>query len=271
VLHSLHDQIAKKRDLLADQVRSYEMSLSSHEPGALDRAFFLHQVNEAYATLGVLIGANGIHPFVIYSELIRIMGALSIFLPERTCDEIKLYDHTDLATIFRWVRDEIVRRLECLQILHYETADFIGTSAGMEARLRQNWLLDNWKWYVGAQSDEVDADRLIKILSSQEYIFVLASPSTVRGAFQKAAQGLSFKPLTQVGAPLPVTQRWVYFEVSKSGPVWSSVKSELTLALEFQRSVIANLDKLTGSYTIEFKSRGATFNVRMRLFAVPTS
>ena len=272
ILRSLHDRVVKKHELAADQVRSYGLNLSSQERGDLDRVFFLHELNQANSTLSTLIRAEGVHPFTIYTELCRILGALSIFLPERSCGEVRPYDHNDLATVFRWVRDEIVRRLECMQVQQYETSVFIGTAAAsMEARLRQNWLSENWKWYVGARTKDVDAEKLIRILTSSEYVWVLASPSTVHDAFRTAAQGLRFTPLSQVTSPLPTQGRWVYFEVSKSGPVWSSVKSELTLAIEFERSVIANLEQLAGSRLIEFKMRGNNIRVEMCLFAVPST
>ena len=273
ILRSLHDQIGKKHEILADQVRSYGLTLSSQEKGDLERVIFLHELNKASAMLGTIIRANGVHPFVMYTELCRLLGALSIFLPERVCGEVKPYDHDDLATIFRWVRDEIVRRLECLQVLNYETAVFIGNqAAGMEARLKQKWLSENWKWYVGARSKDVDSDVLIRILTSNQVVWVLASPSTVHGAFKDAATGLSFKQLLQVTSPLPVQGRWVYFEVTKSGSVWSAVKSELSLAIEFERTVIANDHRLAGSQQIEFKLRGSSeaISVEMSLFAVPS-
>ena len=270
ILRSLHDQIVKKHEVLAEQVRSYGLSLSSQERGDLERVMFLHELNQAYATLGTLIRANGIHPLVLYTELCRVLGALSIFLPERVCGEVKPYDHDNLAIVFRWVRDEIVRRLECLTVLQYETSVFIGnTAAGMEAKLKQKWLSETWKWYVGARTKDIESEKLIKILTSTEFVWVLASPSTVHGAFKTAAEGLSFKPLTQVTSPLPVQGRWVYFEVSKSGPVWASVHSELSLALEFERSVIANDHQLAGSRLIEFKMRGGNIRVELCLFAVP--
>ena len=43
----------------------------------------LGELNQAYSTLAVLAFAQGVHPFVAYIELCRIVGQLSIFTPER--------------------------------------------------------------------------------------------------------------------------------------------------------------------------------------------
>ena len=50
------------------------------------------------------------------------------------------------------------------------------------------------------------------------------------------------------------------------------MKSELSLAIEFERTVIANDHRLAGSQQIEFKLRGSSeaISVEMSLFAVPS-
>ena len=54
IVREIYDMLGKKLEVLAEQVMSRGITLVSQEPGDLDRIFMLAQVNEAYATLGVL-------------------------------------------------------------------------------------------------------------------------------------------------------------------------------------------------------------------------
>lgn len=274
ILRSLHDQIAAKLELFGERVRQMGARLAIQDGREFEKVFFVHQLNEAYASLGVFVRSNGVHPLTVYHELARIMGQFSIFVPtERVCGEIKPYDHTDLAGCFRWIRDEIVRRMQVTDD-PYQTSRFIGNaSAGMEAFLFKDWLGERWKWYVGARSADVDTEKLTQLLvTTDEFVWKLASPSTIDMAWRGAARGLEFRALSQVPFPLPGNRRWVYFEVTKaSGDVWDAVQQELALAIQFKRNAISGIEKLDGSKTIKLQGRAGVFSVEMGLFAVPTS
>lgn len=270
IVRALQDQMARKLDVLADQIRATGLGFGAQDPGELERMMFLHQLNEHTAALGTINQAAGVHPFVVYLELVRILGALSIFLPERVAGAIKPYDHNELGEIFGWVRDEIVRRLEYLVIRRYETSLFVGTPRGMEAGLRRRWLEEKWAWYVGAQTTDISSQELITFLTSPTFQWVLASASAVDRAFNTGAEALLLRPLTQVPAPLPGQQGWTYFEVSKDGPAWEVVRREQTLSMRFQLNVIAHADQLPGSRRIELRMKNTTPRVKFCLFAVPT-
>jgi type VI secretion system protein ImpJ len=270
IVRALHDQMARKLDVLADQIRATGLGFGAQEPGELERMMFLHQLNEHTAALGTIHQAAGVHPFVVYLELVRILGALSIFLPERVAGAIKPYDHNELGEIFGWVRNEIVRRLEYLVIRRYETSLFVGTPRGMEAGLRRRWLEEKWAWYVGAQTTDISSQELITLLTSPSFQWVLASASRVDQIFNTLGQGLILKALTQVPSPLPGQQGWTYFEITKDGPVWEVVRREQTLSMRFQVGMIEHQEQLPGSRRIELKARNQTARVKFCLFAVPT-
>ena len=98
----------------------------SQEPGDLDRLFMLSELNKAYATLGVLAFARGVHPLVAYAELCRVVGQLSIFGSERRPPAIPRYDHDDLAGIFYWVKRQVELLLAAIRDYEYEQRFFVG-------------------------------------------------------------------------------------------------------------------------------------------------
>lgn len=269
LLRPLYDRMGQKMAVLAEQVRSRGLGLSSQEPGDLDRVLMLHALNEAQARYSTLVFAQGVHPFQMYAELTRIMGMLTIFLDERVNGEIKPYQHDDLGTIFRWVRDEIVRRLDALSEYVYETRFFTGAGKGMQVALDHKWLHRDWLWYVGVYTSDITPEMTITMMTSQKFAWKLASAAEVDRRFSIAAEGLEFKPLSQVPPPLPTRSGWVYFSVQKEGPAWQAVMSEQSLAMRFVVSAIANLNKLDSSRHVEFNLGQKTAKVEFCLFAVP--
>ncbi len=79
IVRAIYDIIGKKIEVLSQQVVNRGISLVSQEPGDMDRLWMLSILNAAYATLHVLGFALGVHPFTAYTELVRLVGQLSIF------------------------------------------------------------------------------------------------------------------------------------------------------------------------------------------------
>src|SRR5262249_43822056 len=81
ILQAIYDRVGKKIEVLAAQVTSRGITFDSHGPG--DPMLFaqLRELNEAYAVLGVLGFAQGVHPLTAYVELCRLVGQLAVFAP----------------------------------------------------------------------------------------------------------------------------------------------------------------------------------------------
>ena len=88
IVRAIYDMLGQKIEVLSQQVINRGLSRDARDPGDADRIAMLERLNEAYALLGVLAFANGIHPLTVYTELCRLVGQLSIFGPERRVSEI---------------------------------------------------------------------------------------------------------------------------------------------------------------------------------------
>src|SRR5205823_556513 len=79
ILQAIYDRIGKKIELLASQVVTRGISFDSHAQGDPLILAQLRELNEAYARLGVMAFAEGVHPLTAYLELARIVGQPAIF------------------------------------------------------------------------------------------------------------------------------------------------------------------------------------------------
>src|SRR5260370_17412497 len=77
ILQAVYDRIGKKIELLATQVVSRGITFDSHAQGDPQIFAQLRELNEAYALLGVMIFAQGIHPLPPYLQLSRLVARLS--------------------------------------------------------------------------------------------------------------------------------------------------------------------------------------------------
>ncbi len=272
IIRPIYDQMSAKLTVLAARVRIRGLSLAGQGAGDVDRAMALHALNQYHATLGLLAFTPGMHPYHVYLELCRIIGGLSIFLPERVAENYRPYDHADLGGIFRWAKAEIERRLNSLSGDDFEQRRFVGIPNGMQVTIESKWLHHDWTWFIGVSSPDLTAEKLISIMTSEQFRWKLGSAATVEQIYQLNAPSLALNPLRQVPARVPAGGQYVYFSIAKEGPAWQAVLNEQSLAMRFNIKTIANHDRLVGSDMIELDfGNNSRRKVTFDLFAVPNS
>lgn len=271
IVRPIYDRLSAKLSVLAERVRVRGSQLLGQDPGDGERLMALHALNQYQASLQSLAFTPGIHPFQVYLELCRIIGGLSIFLPERTAGEYRAYDHNDLGGLFRWARLEIERRLNSIGDVNYKRREFVGTPNGMQVTIDAEWLHHDWTWFIGVSSPDLADDKLISIMTSEKFKWKLGSAATVEQIYQLSAPGLMLDPLRRTPPIVPATG-YVYFSVAKEGPAWQAVLNEQTLAMRFNIQAIANRDSLVGSKIIQLDlGHNTRKTVQFDLFAVPRS
>lgn len=269
IVRAVYDIIGKKIEVLSQQVIHRGITLVSQEPGDLDRLLMLAQLNVAYTTLDVLTFAFGVHPFVAYREMARIVGQLSIFGPERRPPEIPHYDHDDLGRIFRYLKEQIELLLEQIRDYAYEQRFFEGEGKGMRVSLESKWLNTDWQWFVGVRRGNLSEKECLALLSPGELDWKLGSARQVDALFEYGAEGLHLTPLERAPRALPPSQDWVYFEVSRQNAAWKDVLQTQTLAMRLKDILIVNRENLQGKRQIVVSARGRQSPLEFALFAVP--
>ena len=102
IVQKIYDLLGANINLLAPRVMERGLSLAGQNERDLTDLLILRILNEFYASLASFTFGDGIHPLSVYTELCRIVGALSVFGPTRRVADVPRYDHDDLARIFKW-------------------------------------------------------------------------------------------------------------------------------------------------------------------------
>ena len=268
IVRAIYDIVGNKLQTLSEQVISRGLTLASQEPGDLDRLMMLSQLNEAYATLGVLAFAAGVHPFTAYTELCRLVGKLAIFGDQRRAPEVPRYDHDDLAKIFRWVKDQIDRLLNAIREQSYQQRFFVRAGLGMQVSLEPLWLNADWQWFVGVAGGEVSDAECRELLSRGQLDWKLGSKTQVELIFERGMEGLQLLPLDRTPRALP-GRGWIYYEVTRTNAAWRDVQATQTLAMRFRDTLVVNRNEAGEERTLVVNYRGKRIALQFALFAVP--
>jgi type VI secretion system protein ImpJ len=269
VVRAVYDILGKKIEVLSQQVINRGISLATQVPGDLDRLMMLSELNAGYSVLRVLAFAAGVHPFVAYTELCRLVGQLAIFGGQRRVPELPLYDHDDLAGIFRRVKELIEMLLTRIRDYEYEQRFFVGRARGMTVTLESQWFNRDWQWFIGVYRGSLSREECVELLSPGKLNWKLGSARQVEVLFERRMPGLHLTKLEQAPRALPPTGDVVYFEVARGNAAWNDVLETETLAMRINENLIANLDDLQGKQELIVSHGGKQLPLRFALFAVP--
>ena len=96
-IRAIYDIIGEKIDVLAGRVTDRGVTLASSDPGDLDDLLMLITLNESMALLHCITFAQGVHPFVAYYELCRVVVSAFDLRPRAACGR-----HTCLRSRRSW-------------------------------------------------------------------------------------------------------------------------------------------------------------------------
>lgn len=271
IVRGIYDLIGRKAEVLAEQAVTRQVGFSSSEPGDLDRLVMLGKLLEAQGALRVWAFARGVHPRTAYAELCRVAGQLAVFEPSRRLEELPLYDHDDLARIFRHVRDRIEAMLARVAILEFEQRYFVGAgTATLSVALEQKWLQSDWQCYVGVQRGDMSEETCHRLLTGEGHLdWKLGSTEEVDRLFRMGMPGLELIPADRVPRALPARSGWLYYRIGTDSPAWRSVQVTQSLGIRLRDSLILNPDELRGHRRVEVAHEGRTGGLEFALFAVP--
>jgi type VI secretion system protein ImpJ len=267
IVRDIYYRLGTKIDFLSEELSGRDVTL---DPSDLERMLWLSELNQAYSVLSVLSLAPGVHPLLAYTELCRIVGQFSLFSPKRRPPEIPKYDHDDLGTIFRYIRDQILDLLKKIPTGGYVRRDFVGEGLGMKVTFEPEWLGNEWRWYVGVQKSSLDERECVTLLEQRGLAWKLGSADQVDELFRLGMEGLRLERLAQAPHALP-GRDWLYFEVNRDSAAWRNVMKTQTLAMRLKDNMIYNRKELQGEKKIIVSLPNKQVSLQFALFAVPQS
>ncbi len=270
IVRAVYDLIGHKTEFLSQQLVSRGVGFDSRYPGDLDRLIMLTMLNTSYAALGSLIFARGVHPYLAYVELCRIIGTISVFSANRRVDELPHYDHENLGPVFSELKRRIELLLGTVRDYAFEQRFFVGVGLGMQVSLEPKWFNSDWQWFVGVRKGELTTEECRTLLSPGQLDWKLGSSRQVEFLFQHRAEGLELTPVDRPIRALPGDEDWLYYEVPrKDSPAWNDVQLTQTLAMRLKDSLILNLDRLQGERQLMVSFRDKRVSLQFALFSVP--
>jgi type VI secretion system protein ImpJ len=269
IVRAIYDIIGEKINVLSEQVTTRGIAFSSDVPGDLERMHMLMVLNEAYATLGCLTFALGVHPFDAFTELCRVVGKLSIFHPQRRPPQFPRYDHDNLGYIFPWLKRQIEFMLGLVRDYEYELRYFVGAGKSLQVALDPKWFNTGWNWYVGVNFSNISDKECQELLTPGQLNWKMGSSDQVEFLFRNRAPGLELKLLPQAPRAIPSTAGWLYYEVARGNAAWKDVQISQTLAMRFNEQLISNLAQLEGQRNLVVTFRMKQAVLQVALIAVP--
>jgi type VI secretion system protein ImpJ len=271
IVRGTYDLVSRKAELLSEQAVSRQVGFSSSEPGDLDRLIMLSKLLEAQAVLRVIAFAPGIHPREAYRELCRVAGQLAIFEPTRSLGELPLYDHDNLADVFRVVKDRIEVMISRVVALEFEQRYFTGTGKAMlSVAMEPKWFRSDWQCYVGVQHGDLPVAECQRLLSGNAHLdWKLGSTEEVDRLFRLGLPGLDLFPLDRPPRALPARSGWLFYRIGTDSPAYKSAQLTQSFAIRMRDSSIVDAENLMGQRRIEVSYEGRVTAMQFAVFAVP--
>ena len=229
-------------------------------------------MNEAYATLGVLAFAEGIHPLKAYLELGRLVGQMAIFDAEtRRPPPIPRYDHDDLAGCFYRVKTHLDALLDVVVEPEYKERPFVGAGYRMLIQeLESAWLDSSWEMYIGVQSPLERAQCVELLTDSSQLDMKVGGARRVEAIYRQRFPGLQFAHEPNPTQSLPRRPGLIYFQVDRDSEPeeWRQVVESQSLAIRVNdRFLIGDIQDRT-SLAIRL-SGGQEIGIEFTLYVVP--
>ncbi len=264
------DIVSNKRDVIAAQVTGGGLDVDVNDPAALERVLMLVSLNQVIGGLSVFASCRALHPFSAYLELCRAAGGLTTFERGPSSEGLPAYDHDDLGTVFRSLKDRIVNAIRAVRDYAYHQRYFRGVGLGLQVTLDPEWFHADWQWLVGVRKGDLSETQLRELLSPGRLDWKLGSARQVEMLFTQRLPGLELRPVAHKLPSLPSQRDWLYFEVPRDeGAAWRDVQASQTLAIRLRDSLVLNRDRLQGERRLLVEYEGDRVPLEMAMFAVP--
>jgi type VI secretion system protein ImpJ len=230
----------------------------------------LRALNEAYALMGTMFFARGLHPLSAYLELCRLVGQLSIFGASRRPPELPRYDHDDLGGCFYRVKQYIDALFQDAPQPEYKERPFIGAGLRMQVALEPSWLESIYQMFVGVKST-LPAEECVRLLTRHGQLDMkIGSSDRVDDIFSQGMPGLRFAHSPRPPRALPTVPGLVYFQVDRDSyrDEWQNVQKAQTLAIRLNANRI--LGNIQGQRVLTTKtSNNQTTSLQFSLYVLP--
>jgi type VI secretion system protein ImpJ len=195
-------------------------------PRGMEAILKMLATNSTVASLNQLCRTPQLHPYLMYLELLRLAGTLSVFKGKRTVPAFPVYRHEDLGRCFRGIKDVIDGLLDRIGTSSFFQRTFQFRNERFEVDLEDEWVSGNRLLYVGVTGED-NISRLDRNLGRLK----VCAPQDVATVTQKRLMGLGIRRLRRVPATLPERVGTYYFQLDMEGDFWAGIERDRILAI----------------------------------------
>lgn len=263
-VRSVYDHLGATAEKSARQMIDRGVAFASGHREDLERILHLHAVNTALGGLAHMPFTPGIHPFELYRELCRAVGALSIFRKERRIPELPKYDHDNIGPCFQKLKSLL--SIETEQQTDYVRVPFSSEGFQMTVRLQTDWMQPTWACYIGIES-ELPNSRVSDLLTSERELGVKAgSAEQVDKIYSRGRRGVKIMAVADAPRVFP-GKNWHFFRIDREG-AWDDVERSLNLGIRFNDRRVEQ--QVAGENRIDVVDResGNSVTLAFSLFAI---
>jgi predicted component of type VI protein secretion system len=151
----------------------------------------------------------------------------------------------------------------------YQKRAFTSEGKLMAVRLEQDWLADDWQFFIGVQSEASDKT-VDDLLSEKGLGLKVANRDDVDRVYIKGRRGVSWSLVGQPPRSFP-RENYHYFQVARDSSAWDDVIESLNLGLRFNEDLVENNQQ--GDNRLEAREQTSVEVVSMQfwLFAIRNS
>jgi len=268
ILTPIYDRIGQLVKQRAEQIRSRNITFDSPSPGDKQLLEGLRVLNTAYAHMGVMHFAEGVHPLYPYADLCRLVGELAIFTPEREPPNLPRYDHDDLGLCYWTIKRYMDEMLTLGSFdLGFIEQPFYGAGLRIQGDIKAEWLAPSYQMFVGVKAP-LKPDDCIQLLTGK-LDMKIGSAERVDEIFRLAQRGLSFRFAARPPRALPSYQDLTYFQIDRTvqPEEWQRVQATLKMAIRLNERLFAG--NIEGQRTITIRADNRTIPLQFTLYVVP--
>jgi len=217
MVRRLIEILTQKNQAFSGATSGYDRQMSGMSAQQVASFWFLHAVNSALATLRHIYLSKQGHPDELFTEMLRLGGALCTFGLGSSPADLPLYDHLNLQGCFDALDSHIREHLElvvptnCISVKLEPTERYF-----WEADIKDTRLFGPCKWFFSIASEIGEAD----LISSTPALVKLCSAKFVPELVKRALPGMRLSHMSNPPSAITPQISSQYFAVTRSGPCW---------------------------------------------------
>ena len=216
LLHRLLEILDEKSVTLA-RGKSAGKGFAEFSTRDIANFWFLHTVNSSLAPLRHLFLTKRGHPEELYTELVRLGGALCTFALDSHPRTLPLYNHLKLDETFAALDQHIRTHLEtivptnCVSIPLVKTADYF-----YEGEVKDQRCMGSSRWVLAVRSPAGE----VEVMGRTPQLVKVCSKLFVPELVKRALPGMPLAHMPVPPSAISTRADTQYFAINRGGPCW---------------------------------------------------